>query len=50
MAALVFFIFLGPYLSEFSEFQESFTYLRLSGGGGDEARATLHDDAVFHTH
>lgn len=37
MAALVFLIFLGTYLSEFSEFQESFTHLRLLDGGGDEA-------------
>ena len=47
MATLVSFIFLGPYLSEFSEFQESLTYLRLSGGGADEARATSDDGVVF---
>lgn len=43
----MFFIFLGTYLSEFSEFQESFIHLRLLGRGGDEAKATFDDDAIF---
>lgn len=41
MAVLVFLTILGTYLFEFSEFQESFTHLRLLDGGGDEAPGHL---------